>query len=113
MTNLPELDLARIRRFATEHVPPDLASLVRIEVEIRGATVTLVERRPPWRSDYGPDWSRVPIAQLRHDRASAQWTLYWSDRNGRWHRYERLGPQSHVDPLLDEIQADPTAIFWG
>jgi len=39
--------------------------------------------------------------------------LYWRDRNLRWHRYDRLAPSPHVEPLLAEIEADPTSIFWG
>lgn len=39
--------------------------------------------------------------------------LYWRDRNLRWHQYDRIGPSPYVDPLLAEIEADPTSIFWG
>jgi hypothetical protein len=84
-----------------------------MEVVVRGTTVTIVEWRPPWRADLGPEWSRFPIAQLRYDPTTTEWTLYWRDRNLRWHRYDRIAPVSHVDPLLAEIDADPTAIFWG
>ena len=84
-----------------------------MEVVVRGTSVTIVECRPPWRADLGPDWSRIPIAQLRYDPTRIAWALYWRDRNLRWHRYDRIAPVSHVDPLLAEIDADPTAIFWG
>jgi hypothetical protein len=39
--------------------------------------------------------------------------LYWRDRNLRFHRYEQLPPSPHIDDLLQEIDRDPTAIFWG
>lgn len=41
------------------------------------------------------------------------WSLFWCDRNLSWHRYDRVRAAAHVDPLLAEIDADPTAIFWG
>jgi len=51
-----------------------------MEVAVRGTTVTIVECRPPWRADLGPEWSRFPIAQLRHDPTSTEWPLNWPDR---------------------------------
>ena len=84
-----------------------------MEVMVRGRSVTIVECRAPWRADIGPAWTRFPIAQLRFEPTVARWTLYWRDRNLRWHRYDRIDSASHVDSLLAEIEADPTAIFWG
>lgn len=112
-SSVPDLDLARVRRYVAARVPPRAATQVRMEVAIRGTTVTIVECRPPWRAELGPEWSRLPIAQLRYDPARMAWALYWRDRNLRWHPYDRIAPVSHVDPLLAEIDADPTAIFWG
>jgi Protein of unknown function (DUF3024) len=34
------------------------------------------------------------------------------DPNERWHRYQ-TGPAANVRSLLDEIDHDPTGIFWG
>ncbi len=110
---LPELDLIRIRRYVDARVPSHVSDQIRVEVEVRGTTVTIVERRPPWRAGLGPEWSRLPIAQLRFDPATANWTLYWRNRNLRWHRYDRIAPAPYVDALLAEIDEDPTAIFWG
>ena len=111
--SLPELDLAKIRRYADARVPLRVAAQVRMEVAVRGTAVTIVERRPPWRADLDTEWSSFPIAQLRFDPARAEWRLYWRDRNLRWHQYDRIAAASHVDPLLAEIDADPTTIFWG
>ena len=68
---------------------------------------------PPWTPAIGPKWTRFPIARLRYVAARGVWMLDWRDRSLRWHRYDRIDPSPHVDPLLAEIQADPTAIFWG
>lgn len=113
MTVLSELELIRIRRYVAARVPARLAAQVRMEVVVRSTSVTIVESRPPWKADLGPEWTRIPIAQLRYDPPVAHWTLYWRDCNLRWHRYDRIRPASHVDPLLAEIEADPSAIFWG
>src|SRR5712691_93797 len=60
-SSVPELDLARIRRYVDARVPSRVAARVRMEVVVRGTTVTIVECRPPWPAHLGPAWSRVPI----------------------------------------------------
>jgi hypothetical protein len=39
--------------------------------------------------------------------------LYYRDRNLRFRRYDLVPPTTNVGELLDEIDRDPTAIFWG
>jgi hypothetical protein len=84
-----------------------------VEAVISRGAVTIVERRAPWREDCGPEWTTLGIARLRYNGRRGDWTLYWRDRNARWHRYDQIEPSSHVTTLLDEIEADPTGIFWG
>jgi hypothetical protein len=80
---------------------------------VRGKSVTILECRPPWRPDFGPDWTRHPVGQLRYDSGDHQWRLHWSDRNGRWHYYDMSEPTANMHELLAEIEDDPTCIFWG
>jgi hypothetical protein len=108
---VPELDLARIRQFCDNRVPAHLRKEARVEADVRGKSVTILDCRPPWHPNLN-DWSRAPIAQLRYDPDTTTWTLYWADRNSRWHRYHDLDPGT-ADELLNEINDDPTCIFWG
>ncbi len=78
MLGVPELDPARVQRWAHHHIPEDGLDQVRVEVQTRGKSVTVVERRAPWRPEAGPEWSGMPIAQLRYDPRSLRWTLYWA-----------------------------------
>jgi len=55
----------------------------------------------------------LKIAQLRYDPEARQWSLYCRDRNERWWPYRDIPPSTSVDPLLAELDADPTGIFWG
>ncbi|AXH98062.1 DUF3024 domain-containing protein [Ornithinimicrobium avium] len=75
--------------------------------------MTIVERRAPWREDFGPEWTSLPIARLRYTAKDKAWTLYWRDRNLRFHLYDRVGSARTIESLLDEIDRDPTHIFWG
>lgn len=71
--------------------------------------LTITERRRPWREDLGPEWTSFPIARLRYTATDRSWTLYWRDRNLRFHIYDRLAPSRRVDKLLNEIDDDPPA----
>jgi hypothetical protein len=55
----------------------------------------------------------MKIAQLRFNDTDRSWALYWADRNERWQRYRDLDPSENVGALLDEIDEDPTCIFFG
>jgi len=72
-----------------------------------------VERRPPCREELGPEWSRSPIARLRYVQRAVLWPLHWRDRSARWRRYERVDPSARIEVLLEELDRDPTCIFWG
>src|SRR6516162_9433359 len=111
MAAVSEVAVARVRRFCAERIPPEARDEVRLEVEARGQAVTIVETRSPWQGT--GEWTRMKVAQLRYDPEHRTWTLYASDRGGRWHRYPGAGPSEQLDPLLDAIAADSTGIFWG
>jgi hypothetical protein len=85
---------------------------MRLEATVRGNSVTMADCRPPWQGEPG-EWTRMNIAQLRYEPTSTRWTLYWADRNSRWHRYDDLEPTSSLDDLINEIDQDPTCIFFG
>lgn len=110
---LPELDVAQVQRWCAARVPEHARHQVRVECDTAPRHLAIVERRPPWREDFGPDWTSLPIARLRYTVADRSWTLFWRDRNLRFHRYDGLAPTPRVGDLLDEISRDPTAIFWG
>jgi Protein of unknown function (DUF3024) len=73
----------------------------RIEHTVRGSSVTILERRPPWNPAYGSEWSSLKVAQLRYDERD------------RWHPYESAAPAPDIAPLLQEIDDDRIGIFWG
>ena len=110
---LPELDVARVQRWCERRVPVQVRDQVRVECEVAARQLTIVECRAPWRDDMGSEWTRFPIARLRYTKRSGAWSLYWRDRNLRFHEYDLIAPSNRVDDLLEEIDRDPTSIFWG
>jgi hypothetical protein len=110
---VPETDLARIRRFCAEQVPPGMRDRVRVEHRVRGRTVTIVECRPLWSSMPGSEWTDIPQARMKYDEQTNGWTLYWFDRNSKAHIYDLLAPHQPIERLLIEYDDDPTCIFKG
>jgi hypothetical protein len=111
MAAIPDVDLERIRRFCVEESPAEHSDQIRIVYKVRGKSVTISESRPPW-DGRSTEWIDQPVAQVRYSPETNRWSLYWSDRNSKWHPYELIWPGS-LAKLLVEIKKDPTCIFWG
>lgn len=112
---IPELTRRRAERaletFCQERVPLRVRDQLRLSVGTRGNNITLFEHRPAFSQ---PDrWIKSPVAQFRYDPAAGRWALYWRDRNARWHRYEGKRPAADIGVLVQEVDQDPTGIFWG
>lgn len=108
---IPETDLLRIQRWCRERVPEHLWPQVKVEADVGSRHVTIVEVRPPW--DGVGDHTRFPIARLRYTAATGQWSIYWRDRNLKFHEYDRKRPSKTVQALLDYIADSGDPIFWG
>jgi hypothetical protein len=112
---LPDEDVASITDWVgvlNSSMPAHVASQLRYEIESYRNAITLVECRPMATDDPAGDWFRLPFARLRFTR-SRGWELYWADRNSEFHVYDLVGPTLHIATLLDEIDRDPTCIFFG
>ncbi|ORU98651.1 transposase [Mycolicibacterium fallax] len=110
---LPHLDVARVQRWCDARVPEHALHQVRVECEVAARHLTILERRAPWREDYGPGWTSLPIARLRYTATTNTWILYWRDRNLKFHRYDLIEPTPHIEDLLTEIDRNPSGTFWG
>ncbi|MGH2935273.1 MAG: DUF3024 domain-containing protein [Gaiellaceae bacterium] len=110
---VPEDALAQVARFCEERTTPELRNQLRLECSGRGDAITIVEQHAPWNPDLDIEWTTSPVARLRHDARAGTWTLDWRGSDERWHRYEDTKPSPDVQPLLAEIETDPTGIFWG
>ena len=113
---LPDFLIALVERkvgeFCEKRVPPHVRSKITLSFEVRGTSITVFENRAPWREGLR-EWTHFPVAQLRYDDKRDLWTLYCRDRNRKWWKYESLSPMQDIEKLLEEIDKDPTGIFWG
>ena len=102
----------KINKFCDNRIPPHVRNQVRLTHKFRGNSVTIYEERVPWREDI-KEWTSLPIAQIRYNGKAGKWSLYCADRNSKWHEYYGSEPTQDLDIILNEIDKDPTRIFWG
>jgi Protein of unknown function (DUF3024) len=96
--------------------PAQVRDKVSVQHQVRGRTMTIVERRPPLVADRGAgvdDHADRPAALRPAPPVGGRWQLYWADRNRRWHLMDDVASAVTPAPLLAELDADPTGIFWG
>ncbi len=116
MGSVPEIDLARVRRFVNRRnneIPPGARHEIRIEMDVTPTSVTIVECRPPWRPEYGAEWTRHRWhgSVTRRPAVSGRSTGKTGTRRSTC--TTAFEPTPTVERLLTEIDADPMCIFWG
>ena len=111
----PEVEFAvkLVERAFAEKVPDSVSDQLRIEVEARGNAITILECRPPWREDFGPEWTRHGVARFKFSPSDRMWRVYWMRRDLKFHLYDLIEPQAGIGPLIAEVDKDPHACFWG
>ncbi|MGH2797419.1 MAG: DUF3024 domain-containing protein [Thermoleophilaceae bacterium] len=105
--------IALVATYCATKIPSEHDDKIRLEYKVRGRAITIYECRPPWREDFGPDWTAKRICTMNWSPATGSWTLYARDRNDRRLDYPFIDPAPTVEPLLVEVETDPTCIFWG
>ena len=101
----------QLDRYCVRIVPEHAYDKVRIGYIVKGMAITLFEERPGFRDK--TIWERNDIVRIRYSKKDALWTLYCRDRNLEWHIYGRMPPTPNFSKILEEIESDPTGIFWG
>ena len=102
---------AQLRRYCDRRIPMHIRDQVRLAFRIDGNAVDLFEERPAFNDP--SRWIEIPVARFRYFSGLNEWRLFWRDRNGRWHTYDRVLPAERFQDLLAEVDEDPTCIFWG
>ena len=87
----------------------DLDTL-EIGYSIKGNKVTLTESRPLF-IDPGV-WNEIKVAQFEYSPEMNNWTLYWYDRKNRRQPYPVARNKDTLEKLIQEVDKDPTGIFW-
>jgi hypothetical protein len=115
MMSLPQFVRELVERKLSEYcenkIPEHARSQIRLKHKVRGNSVTLFEERPDFIDKN--TWIEITVAQFRYHPSNKKWSLYYRDRNSRWHEYWDIDSDPDLDVLLQEVNEDPTGIFWG
>jgi hypothetical protein len=109
---IPEDALDQIRRWADRRVPEH----ARDQVLSRRTSPSAPSPSSNAARRGGPSTARTGPGSRSHGcatRSLATDGLYWRDRNLKFHEYDLVEPTPDIQDLLDEIDRDPTSIFWG
>jgi hypothetical protein len=112
LTELQEAQAQKLLEpYCAKRVPPAERSKVRVAYRVDGNAIVLFEERPTFHPPH--DRQETPIAKFTYVGTQRKWRLYCQHSDLRWHSYEALPAASSLAELLDEVDDDPTGIFWG
>jgi hypothetical protein len=97
--------------YCAKRVLPAARSQMRVGYRIAGNAVVLYEERPAFHAPH--EWHAMDVAKFTHVGTRREWRLYCQHRDRRWHAYEALPAAPSLAVLLEEVDRDPTGIFWG
>ncbi|MFO7814510.1 MAG: DUF3024 domain-containing protein [Halanaerobiales bacterium] len=112
---LDELQKKRVKKildkFCEDRIPDRAKDQIELDYNIRGNYVTLIEKRRYYKNP--KEWIKQKIAQFRFTPEDNKWALYWWRHTGKWYKYKEVQPSNDLQDLVNEVDKDPTAIFWG
>lgn len=112
---LTEIQKAQVDKLLTAYcakrVPAPVRPKIRVGYRIDGTAVILYEERPAFQPPHA--WQEMVVAKFMYVGTRREWRLYCQHRDLKWHVYQALPVSSSFAKLLDEVDADPTGIFWG
>lgn len=100
-----------LEEFCEQRTPLVVRDQVALQFRIEGQSIILYERRPHFQDPR--EWVENLVAKFRYWKQRDEWSLYWRDRNAKWHLFEPLESAKELQVLIDEVARDRTAIFFG
>lgn len=114
--SLPVLTLhvarSKLAAYCEAKVPAEARDQVRLEFEIDGDAVILIESRPHFRQP--EQWTHLPVARFRFNPGSGTWALD-SPQHGATTQWRAYGakPERDLGKLLRLLDEDESGTFWG
>ena len=102
---------SKLAPFCEQRSPAQRGIPAAVAYRIEGLHVTLVEVRSLFLRE--GVWTKTEVAQFRYRPDDGTWMLYWMDRHHEWNEYWEVDPAEDFEELLQEVDRDPTGIFWG
>jgi hypothetical protein len=90
---------------------PRLVGRLRYGYRFEGPAVAFFESSPGL--DDRSKWIDIEIAKFRFTKRTGVWSLYCMFRDLKWRAYEPLPTSADLGELVEEMDRDPTGIFFG
>jgi len=114
-TTLDEVLQSRARRlldpWVAKNEHPRLVGRLRYGYRFDGPAVVFFESSPGLEDRSA--WIEHDIAKFRYTKRTGLWSLYCQFRDLKWRAYEPLPLSDDLAELVEEMERDPTAIFFG
>lgn len=100
---------ATLREYCEGKTKPEIRHELEIVYRFDGLFAYVSERRPDWKDK--SVYRNHDVAKFRFSVTTREWTLFWRDRNLKWHRFEDCPASTDLGDLLGVVDEHP--IFYG
>ena len=90
---------------------PRLVGRLKYGYRFEGPAVVFFDSSPGL--DDHSHWIENDIAKFRYTKRTGLWSLYCQFSDLKWRAYEPLPISDDLAELVEEMERDPTAIFFG
>jgi|SRR5690554_2779911 len=114
MTNKTvDINEAKIKKYieSIRSDKPEIRSQLDYGYSYDGKIIILYEIRPVWNNPEKIQHSE--FAKIRYYKSRQEWNLYWMRASGKWELYEPIPKASHLDEIIEVIEKDDYACFYG
>jgi hypothetical protein len=99
-----------LSEFCARCASAGLENKTRLSFSVRGNFLTLIDGGPTMFDEH--ELHHRSIAQFRYNASRRLWSLYRTDRHGKWHQYNESNPTKDFQELIRQVDEDPLGIFW-
>jgi len=114
LTPLEHRTVTRALDAYLERARPPVAIRPELDLGYRidGQSVQIFEIRPRWRGAPG-EMQELSVAKATYVRRHDHWRIFWRRRDLRWHRYPPAETAPTIDRVLEIVEEDAYACFFG
>ena len=112
---LSDVELQRVKNevggLCDRRTPAGTREQLSLHYSVNGHAIVLFERRPHYKPNH--DVIETPVAKLKFVRTQSEWRLFWMRADLKWHRYDPVPASRDLRTLVEAVDEDRYACFFG
>lgn len=113
---LSEFEIKRVEKLVGQYIEkrrpePHIRNELDIAFRISNQSFEIYTIRPQWNDPTKKLES--PLAKATYVKSHKIWKLYWMRADLKWHRYTPLSETNSLEKVIETIDKDQYACFWG